>query len=205
MAAAEAAHSKEAAEAAQSSKAATAAQSSHADEAAQPEQANQWTEEENHICLHRQILAENQKQIKIMNRLTGKLADIEKATHFLERRSDVAAGLISDHQRHSTHAKDASERLQDQCLTTKQHARKERALKQARRLQYANRQIALYRGSVFVPCLQPVLQFYADWLSAQVAKDKADQAAEKAADEAANKASREGARRASEAANKASQ
>ena len=43
--------------------------------------------------------------------------NIEKAMHFLERRSDAAAGLITDWQRHCSQAITARQDLEEQPLT----------------------------------------------------------------------------------------
>ena len=179
---------------AQAAQSGQAAHSGWAAKAAKPwnplesDQLSEYTEEHKQIGLLKQILREKQTQNRILNTQGFVMADIEKAVHFIERRSDAAAGLISDHQRHRSQAKKARKDLESQLLTRKQIARAERAPKQEDRLEYADRQIALYRGSCFMPCLQPVLQFYADRLNRKVAKDEEDWATEDALAAAQNAA-----------------
>ena len=163
-----------------------AAWADQAEEAEQP----QWSEAEKQTYLLRQILSQEQKQTRILQKMSARIADVEKATHFMERRQDSEGGLVSDSQRHAAQNKIARQAIADQQLTEVQRARQLRSQLQDERIEFADRQITINKGSLWMPCLQPVLDFYAARLAAQVAQDEADQAEEaaQAAEEAAQAA-----------------
>ena len=153
-----------------------AAQAVQAATLAQASQAEQQTE------VLREILWQMQEQTATMKKLSRqqaqdsqKLVEIEKATHFLERRSDSPSGLQSDWSRHRSQAVDARAALARQRLSIRARQRKERQLLQEERFEIADRLISLLRGSCLMFCLQPALTLYTGGrLAAQIKKDEAE-------------------------------
>ncbi len=79
---------------------------------------------------------------------------IEKATHFLELRSDASAALLSDERRHrSQEALDeAAVAAETGCSKAEKKAKQE-ALREAKRLRQLDRAVTLMSGSCWSPLL----------------------------------------------------
>ncbi len=80
---------------------------------------------------------------------------IETATHFLELRSDAAAGLLSDERRHrSQEALDEAALAAETGCSKAEKKAKQEALREAKRLRQLDRAVTLMSGSCWSPMLQ---------------------------------------------------
>ncbi len=78
---------------------------------------------------------------------------IEKATHFLELRSDASAALLSDERRHREQEKANQAELAAEKLSPAEHKARQKALRDSERLRQLDRATALVSGSCWAPFL----------------------------------------------------
>ena len=132
--------------------------------------------------LLRQLLQQQQTQAEALGQMVQqgrfavkKIGEIEKATHFMERRSDSASALQSDRMRHDSQAVQERNKLAQKALSSERRARQERIMEHQNRCDWADRWISLLRGSCLIPVAQTVLHRYAMKMAAQAAQDEADE------------------------------
>ncbi len=78
---------------------------------------------------------------------------IEKATHFLELRSDASAALLSDERRHREQEKLNQADLAAEKLSPAEHKARKKALSDSEALRRLDRATALISGSCWAPLL----------------------------------------------------
>ena len=82
-----------------------------------------------------------------------KVADIEKAAHFLETRQDSSCGLQSDWRRHVEQEQTARQAIMARELSQADRERELKELSEQAASARADRRVALLRGSCFAPFL----------------------------------------------------
>ena len=118
--------------------------------------------------------------VPALNHIYDRVAQIERTVSYLEHRIDAAAALQTDTDRHLSQAARARSDCEGSDRTPAQKARRRRELLMQERYEFADRQISMFRGSCFMCCLQPVLHWYTNRLTAQLAQDQAAEEAEAA-------------------------
>ena len=100
------------------------------------------------------IQAAMQQVVWLQTEQNRLLADTEKASHFVERRSDSAAGLKTDWDRHSQQYREALAAIDSEPgLSQAEKTAQKKELRECRKGEWADRLVSLLKGSCVAPFL----------------------------------------------------